>query len=152
MKLAEALILRAEQQRRIQQLNSRANRNAKIQEGNTPAEDANALLRESVAISLELVALVQRINRTNVATPLDGHGTLADAIAERDGLRDRANAHRGLADAALVTQNAVSRSEIRFLSTVNIAELQRTADSLSRAHRELDAQIQALNWTTELLD
>ena len=44
MKLAEALALRAETKRRIEQLRSRIVDNARYQEGETPAEDAAALL------------------------------------------------------------------------------------------------------------
>lgn len=152
MKLAEALILRAEQQKRLHQLSTRMNRNAKVQEGDTPAEDPNALLSEFNNISRELVSLVQRINRTNSNTPMEGHGTLADAIAARDGLRQRAEVHRQLAEAGVVTQNAYSRSEIKFRSAVKVSALQAEADSLARQHRELDAAIQALNWTTELVE
>ena len=46
MKLAEALTLRADLQRRIAALRDRLKRNAKVQEGDTPAEDPAVLLRE----------------------------------------------------------------------------------------------------------
>jgi hypothetical protein len=150
MKLAEALILRAEQQKRLQQLGSRMIKNAKVQEGDAPAEDPNTLLSEFNRVSQEWVALVQRINRTNNVTPLESFGSLADAIAARDALRQRADIHRQLADAGLITQNAFSRNEIKFRSAVNVASMQKEADTLARAHRELDAAIQAVNWTTEL--
>ena len=35
---------------------------------------------------------------------------------------------------------------------LSVADIQARADALAVAYRELDAQIQALNWTTELLD
>lgn len=44
MKLAEALSLRANAARRIEQLRSRIVSNARYQEGEEPAEDAAALL------------------------------------------------------------------------------------------------------------
>ena len=46
MKLANALSLRSEIQTRIQQLESRLNNNALVQEGEEPAEDPMELLRE----------------------------------------------------------------------------------------------------------
>ncbi len=46
MKLAEALILRADAQKRIQQLRERLNRSAKTQEGELPPEDPQELLAE----------------------------------------------------------------------------------------------------------
>lgn len=152
MKLAEALILRAEQQKRLAALGSRMQRNAKVQEGDAPSEDPMILLAEYNTIAAGLVTLIQRINRTNATTALPGHGTIADAIAERDDLRARAEAYRELAYAGMVTQNAYSRSEIRFKSTVAIADLQKQADALSQQHRELDSALQAMNWTVDLVD
>jgi len=152
MKLAEALILRAEQQRRLKQLQTRMVKNARVQEGDTPAEDPNVLLAEFNTISATLVSLIQRINRTNSNTAVEGYGTIADAIAERDGLRWRAASYRELADGATITQSAFGRNEIKFRSTVSVANLQKQADDLSQRHRELDATIQALNWSTDLLE
>jgi len=46
MKLAEALMLRADIQKRIDQLKQRLLRNVKVQEGDRPAENPEALLSE----------------------------------------------------------------------------------------------------------
>ena len=46
MKLAEALILRADLQKRLEQLRQRLILNAQVQEGEQPAEDPESLLRE----------------------------------------------------------------------------------------------------------
>ena len=46
MKLANALSQRSELQERIRQLEYRLQNNAKVQEGETPAEDPMELLRE----------------------------------------------------------------------------------------------------------
>lgn len=152
MKLAEALILRAEQQKRLGQLKTRMIKNARTQEGDAPAEDPNTLLAEFNTIVAEVVALIQRINRTNSSTPMQGQGTIADAIATRDGLRWRAAACRELADAGMITQNAYSRNEVRFHSAVSVANLQKQADALAQQHRELDSALQAMNWSTDLVE
>ena len=68
MKLAEALHLRADLQKRIQQLGVRLNNNAKVQEGDTPAEDPVVLLRELESCTNELANLIAAINRPNCAT------------------------------------------------------------------------------------
>ena len=44
-----------------------------------------------------------------------------------------------------------SRTEIKIVSTVDVAALQKDVDLQSKQLRELDECIQALNWTTELL-
>ena len=46
MKLAEALIWRADAKKRLEQLKTRLVRVAKVQEGDAPAEDPKALLAE----------------------------------------------------------------------------------------------------------
>ncbi len=46
MKLAEALILRADSQKRLAQLRDRLGRNALVQEGESPAEPPAGLLAE----------------------------------------------------------------------------------------------------------
>lgn len=81
MKLAEALALRADLNKRMQQLRMRLQRNARAQEGDQPAEDPKALIAELEGVARELESLIQRINRTNSATELDAGVTIADAIA-----------------------------------------------------------------------
>ena len=46
MKLAEALTLRGDLQKRAAQLQTRLHNNAKVQEGESPAEDPRQLLAE----------------------------------------------------------------------------------------------------------
>ncbi|KPV52932.1 hypothetical protein SE17_12570 [Kouleothrix aurantiaca] len=152
MKLAEALMLRADYQKRAEQLKQRLNQNAKVQEGDTPAENPADLLAELERIAGDLVSLIQRINRTNSATLLEGAQTLADALAERDVLQLRLGAYRELAQAASITPTRATRSEVKFHSTVNVGEVQQEADRLAKAYRELDARIQAANWLTEVLE
>jgi hypothetical protein len=152
MKLAEALILRADCQKRLEQLKQRAIRVAKVQEGNEPAENPAALLQEIERIAGELVNIIQRINATNSSSRLEEGMALSDAIAQRDVIRLKHVIYRDLAQAATVTQDRYTKSEVRFMSTVNVAELQGQADALAKAHRELDTKIQEANWQIELRD
>jgi hypothetical protein len=152
MKLAEALILRADNSRKLTQLRARMMPLARVQEGEQPAEDPNALLAEYARVAGELRRLVRNVNRTNSVTPVESDKTIADAIAERDELQLLHSIHRDLAQAALVRQDRSTKSEVKFISSVDVSGLQRQADDFARRHRELDAQIQALNWSTELLE
>ena len=86
MKLAEALALRADAQKRLAQLKGRAVASARYQEGEPPAEDAATLLARARAVVDEIEDLVRRINRTNAATEIEPGLTLTDAIARRDAL------------------------------------------------------------------
>ena len=151
MKIAEALALRADLQRRLEQLKQRLFNNARVQEGDQPAEPPEQLQAEFERCAAELTSLIRRINRTNASSQL-GAGTLADALAERDVLRIRQNAYRELAAAASTTQTRTTRTEVKFVSTVSIAAIQRKADDLAKELRELDARIQEEDWKANLLD
>ena len=151
MKLAEALILRADCQKRFAQLKSRLLSNARIQEGDKPAEKPQELLRELEGVAGELVDLIKRINKTNSATVVANSKTLSAVLAERDVLALRRAAYNDLALSAAIAHGRLTRSEIKYVSTVNVAETQKRADELAREYRELDARIQELNWQTELI-
>jgi hypothetical protein len=152
MKLAEALILRADAQKRIAELRQRLNDSALIQEGTEPPEDPGRLLAEVDRTAAELNALIKRINRTNITTAFDATRTLTDALADRDSLMLERGIITDVAKAASKRSDRFSRSEIKNVPTVDIAALQNRADDLARRHRELDSRIQQINWNTELLD
>lgn len=151
-KLAEALILRADLQKRFAQLQTRLIRNAKVQEGEQPSENPQLLLVELERVADQLTAVIQQINQTNSVTQLADGRTLSDALAERDVLKMKHNAYNGLAQNAGELGFRYGRTEIKILSTVDVADVQNKADSYAQAHRELDAQIQALNWQTDLIE
>lgn len=152
MKLAEALIARADSQRRFEQIKQRLLQNARVQEGDHPAEDPSALLAEAERIAHRMQELIQRINRTNAATAYDEKMTLTDALALRDVLRIRQEMYRSLAQMASAKQDRYSRYEVKFQSTVDVGRVQEQADELARAYRNLDTRVQALNWQTDLLE
>jgi hypothetical protein len=152
MKLAEALALRADAQKRLAQLRQRLIASARHQEGERPAEDPTALLAEAERIADELESLIRRINRSNLATALEDGTTLTEALAERDVLALRRQVYADLANAASVRQDRYSRSEVKFVSAVEVPEIQRRVDELSKRYRELDTRIQAANWSTDLVE
>jgi hypothetical protein len=152
MKLAEALIRRADAQKRFAQVKARLLTNAKVQEGDAPAETPAELLTELGRVVNELRDLIKRINKTNSATAFSAGQTLSDALAERDLLALQQTAYAELAQTASITQGRFTRMEVKYIATVNVAEIQNRADELARNYRELDARIQELNWQTELVD
>lgn len=124
MKIAEALVLRADHQKRIEQLKARLLRNAKVQEGEQPAEDPEALILEYEALASELVQLIKRINVTNSSASVAGR-SMTQALAERDVLKFRHTMYRDLAQAATITQSVSTRSEVRFKGTVTVSVVQK---------------------------
>ena len=149
MKLATALTERADIQRRISQLQTRLNNNAKVQEGEEPAEDPKLLLKELDALLARLEWLMAKINLTNSRTLYDGK-TLTELLARRDCLAKRLGVMRSFLDNASAKVDRYSPKEIKILSTVKVAELQKQVDAVSKELRQTDEQIQSLNWTTEL--
>jgi len=152
MKLAEALNSRADLQKRTEAIKQRLLRNAKVQEGDEPAENPMQLLEEFERVAEELANLMQRINRTNAVTILEGQLTLSDGLARREVLKIRNAAYRALAEAASTTQDRYSRAEIKSVSTVKVSEIQQQADQLAKEYRELDTRLQAANWNTDLVE
>ena len=151
MKLANALSQRSELQTRIRQLESRLNNNAQVQEGERPAEDPMELLKELDADYARLEELISAINRTNNSTAVEGGTTLSDLLARRDCLKGRLSVLRSFLDSASALVRRHSASEIKVKSTVNVRQLQKQVDGLSKDLRELEETIQEKNWTTELL-
>ena len=125
--------------------------NAKVQEGDAPAETPQDLIVELERASSELLDLIRRINKTNSATVLAGRGTISDALAERDVLALQCTAYADLAQMGAITQGRITRAEVKYISTINVAEIQKRADELAKNYRDLDARIQELNWQTELV-
>jgi cell division protein FtsB len=150
MKLAEALQLRSDVQKRIQQLRQRIAVSARTQEGEQPAEDPNALLAEVAGLTDQLESLITAINRTNVRTELEPGLSMTDALARRDVLHLRRSIWVEAAGNASVRQDRYSRSEVRFMTPLDVAALHREADELAKRARELDAKIQQANWNTDL--
>ncbi|MFP4977281.1 DIP1984 family protein [Paenibacillus sp. CN-4] len=152
MKLAEALVLRADTQKRVAQIGQRLGRVVKVQEGEQPAEDPMGLMAELETALDELAGWVRRINRTNASTPFDSEWSLSDALAERDKLMQKRKMLTDLLDQAAIKQDRYTRSEVRYTRTIEVAVIQRQIDDLSKAYRELDFKIQEKNWLTELTE
>jgi len=150
MKLAEALLLRAEYQNKIENLKSRILANIKVQEGDKPLENPEKLLEEAFGLSDQLCALIQKINICNNAARLGTGQTLAEAIVERDMLLKKRNMLAVAAKTAIESDYRLTHSEVKMNVAISVEQTQKRIDSISRQFRELDAQIQGLNWTTEL--
>jgi len=125
---------------------------ALAQEGDAPPEDPVDLLAELDQIADELERLIAAINATNATTELAGGITLTSALARRDVLGYRHGALKAVADATAQQQARYSRSEIRVTRTFDVGALRRRIDDIARDRRELDVEIQAANWTVDLIE
>ena len=150
MKLAEALILRGDTQKRLAQLQDRLKRSAWVQEGETPHEDPSKLRQQVVSLIEQLQSLIYQINQANMTTRLESGMTLTEALAQRDALTLHQNILRSVADAASERVDRIGRAEIRRVPTIDVAQLRDEIDLLAKQRREIDTAIQAANWETDL--
>ncbi len=151
MKLAEALILRADLQKRLEQVRSRLRNNIIVQEGEEPSEEPDVLLKEFINVQNQLTDIIKAINKTNNITPFNDVWTLADALVERDALIQRRSFYASAVELASSKQDRYSRTEIKYVSVINVKEYQYESDRLSKEYRELDTKIQGLNWNIDLV-
>ncbi len=140
---------RADLQKRIAQLRERLANNVKVQEGDQPAEKPEDLFKELEGSLNQLKELIVRINRTNQETVWEGM-TLTEMIAGKDVLSMHLGALRATLEAANVRSDRYSRNEIKFVRTIDVNDLQKKVDDLSKDLRELDSKLQQANWMTDL--
>lgn len=152
MKLAEALLLRADLMKKIASLRERIVANAVVQEGDDPHEDPKELMSEAYGAMEELESLVARIHETNLTATLADGRTLTRTIARRNLL---ASQHALLTAALAGTKKEPDRygvREIKWVATLKVPKLQKQADDLAKKLRELNAQLQETNWKVSLVD
>src|SRR5437762_1758410 len=149
MKLAEALLLRADLQKKAASLRERVVANAVVQQGDRPHENPDQLMKEAFGVMSDLESLVAKINRTNLETKLPDGRTLTEAIARRETLIGQ--------NALLVAAIAGCRKEperygvreIKWVATLKVSKLQKQADDLAKKIRELNGVMQESNWKSK---
>ena len=150
MKLAEALSIRKDLQKRIQQLEQRIKSNVKVQEGDEPLEDPNELMKELHSCLIQLEKLIARINLTNIKTKNAEGLTITQLIAKKDTLTTRIGILRNIYSEATNIVNRYSSSELRIECVIDAKQLSKQIDDYSSSLRKLDIEIQSLNFLTEL--
>lgn len=150
MKLAEALLLRADIQKKLASLQTRAQRYAVVQEGENPAEEPRAILQQVEAVAEELQRLVFAINRANLKHKIASGETITEALAKRDCLVQRHAILQSVVDVCAKPPDRYGVKEIRWVTTVDVAGLQKQIDDLAKQVRELNAAIQEAGWQVEL--
>ncbi len=150
VKIAEALLVRADQQKKLASLRNRIAQNAVVQEGDKPHEDASKLIKEAFAILGELESLVFKINEANLHNTLADGRSLTEAIARRDTLVGQHSILQHAIEHTHKEPDRYSMTEIKWVATLKVANLQKQAEDLAKNIRELNAQIQETNWRAEL--
>ena len=152
MKLAEALLLRSDQQKKLASLKQRINANVLIQDGDEPSEDPNELLKQVFALTQESQKLVFTIHQTNALAKLNDGRSLLALLTQRDELVER---HKILTSAISNTNREPDRyssREIKWRKVIPVSSLQKQADDISAKLRDLNVLIQANNWQIDLIE
>lgn len=151
MKLAEALLLRSDQQKKLASLKQRINANVLVQEGDTPSEDPNELMQQVFALTHETQGLILQIHRTNAQATLSDGRLLLELLMQRDELVER---HKIITGAIANTHREPDRysaREIKWQKVIPVASLQKQADDISAKLRDLNITIQAANWQIDMV-
>lgn len=150
MKLAEALLLRSDLQKKLLSLQQRIHKNVLVQDGDTPSEDPEQLIDEAVLVNKQLFELIQKIHQTNAQAQANNGKALLDILNQRDQLTAE---HRIIQQAIDNTQKDTDRysvREIKWIKAVSVSKLQKQADEISQSLRLINLEIQASNWQIDL--
>ena len=150
LKLAEALLLRADMKKKLASLRERLVLNARVQDGDKPHEDPEELLREAAAVLSEQEQLIIRIDRANASTKLADGRSVLEALCRRDSLTTQHSLLAATLDRTKQETDRYSSSEIKWKTTFGVKAYQKRLEDVARNIRELNGQIQQANWQTAL--
>ena len=151
MKLAEALLRRADMQKKLASLKSRIAENVKVQDGDTPSENPNELLLQANQVMSELYALIDHIHRTNAIAVMPDGATMLSTLVKRDELAERHRLLQTAMDNAVTEGDRYSHREIKWQKVIEPVKLQKQTDDIAVKLRNLNIQLQAANWQIDLV-
>ena len=154
MKLAEALLERKRLGAEIGALNSRFIASAIIEAGEQPEENAGKILQKLEGVMADHRELVVRINTTNNAVVLPSFKgiTIMQAIALRDSCKQKTGIYGTIVEALRGRNRSSYGNQPRkvLAAGVEMEKISGLHDQAGKLYRQLDAELQSLNWTTDL--
>lgn len=152
MKLAEALSFRKDLEKKISGLKERLENVVRVQDGDAPDEDPQELLGILNNCLNQLEQIIYNVNVTNMKIVNDEGKSMTKLLAERDVLNKRISILRNTFTRAASYSDRYGRNEIRTVATIETKPLRQELDQLSKQYRQLDVEIQKLNFTFELVE
>ncbi|MBL0176774.1 MAG: DIP1984 family protein [Ignavibacteria bacterium] len=152
MKLAEGLLQRASAQARMARLQKQLVQKAMGRSYDEQIKIPQKLLKDIEATSTNLDLLIRRIKATKMQVRMQGGGTLADALLQREQLRLRYASCRTMAKAAVMRGDCYSRSEVRFTNAVSVSDMYREVKVLAKELQDLAARMHAVSCITDLVE
>ena len=150
MKLGEALIKRDEYIKKLENLKERAKNNVRVQENDEPDENAHYLIKDYIKTNNELYDITKKINTKNHESILDTGISMAEALSMRDKLLRDMQIYKDILQEVYNKDYRTSKNEIKMTTLVNVKDIQKEIDKLTKAYSEIDIIIQSANWNIEL--
>ncbi|WP_227430664.1 DIP1984 family protein [Psychrobacter sp. I-STPA6b] len=156
MKLAKALIIRGDLQKKLSDTKNIIQKNSVVHKESNPNIDPNEMIVKANQIIDELDNLMERIHRTNTLAKTSDGRTMLKLLTERDTLRNRHKLLTSTIESTTKSHDSFFGERYHDLEnikvTVPVADLQKQADDISMKIRHLNITIQENNWQIDLLD
>ena len=148
MKLGEALLLKAELEKKSKDLLERVIRNARVEEGAEPAE-LPELLNQFEGVEMELCTLNSRIRHANQTVMVNG-STIAHMLNQRRCLEKISQEYNSAAGESYKDFRRLKMTEIREETVLDVALLRKSASKFAKERRLLNLRIQNANWAVDI--
>jgi len=147
MRLAEALMERADLKKKIAQMSDRMIQNAKVYEDEEPMEDMSKLLRELDRITERYEDLMWKINLANATNRASNGEPLVELIARREAYISKDKALRDmLASLKTDRHDYYGNNDRKRVVKIDVPAIRKQTDSIAKRIREIDALNQEANW------
>lgn len=150
MKLGEALLKKEACIKRLENLKERAKNNVRVQENDEPDENAHYLIKDYIETNNELYDIIRKINAKNHEIKLEIGISMAEALSIRDKLLREMQIYKDILEEVYNKNYRTSKNEIKMITLVNVKDMQKEIDKLSKAYSEIDIMIQAANWNIDM--
>jgi hypothetical protein len=150
MKIAEALLLKADMDTKITSLTDRIKKYAVVQEDTVPDEDPTKLIKKVSGVIADRFELILRIQAANARVKTADGRVLSDVLTHRDMLRWQAHIIKQAVDATQKEQDRYRPTELKWVSVIDVEKMQKQLDGFAKRLREVNAAIQEANWREDL--
>jgi len=147
MKLAEAMMQRADLDKKVSILGARLNDIALINKNYALEDEPKHLFEELNKSMKALSELVYRIHVTNMET-IDNGRTITAMLTKEEILKMRINTLIRIKESASIDSRF---DKTIYTILINKAKLQKELDECKDQLEKLDMKLQQLNWQTELI-
>lgn len=151
MKLAEALVLRADLQKKLENLKRRLANSVRKLDDIQVIEDPEVLKLEAEETITALYSLIDRIYRTNQSVILPSGQSMVTVLAKRDELVERRKLLDYIINKSLPDSGLYFNERGKWQPAIDISAYQKQMDDIAMQIRRLNLDIQQTNWQVNLV-